>query len=131
MVIVYDMPRQAMNTLYSLSRDYQRDVDDVAYEVIVVENLSRRNLRGPAGAGARTGVPLPRPRGERASRRCGRSSEGIAAARGDVIGLMIDGARMVTPGVLRNVADAFKAFPDAVVATPGFHIGDDDHQNSS
>ena len=57
--------------------------------------------------------------------------EGIAAARGDVIGLMIDGARMVTPGVMRNVADAYKAFPDAVVATAGFHIGDDDHQNSS
>jgi hypothetical protein len=29
------------------------------------------------------------------------------------------------------VADAFRAWPDALVATPGFHIGDDDHQNSA
>ena len=35
-VVVYDMPMQAMNTLYTLSREYQRDVDNVAYEVIVV-----------------------------------------------------------------------------------------------
>ena len=129
-VIVYDMPRQAMNTLYSLSRAYQRDVDDVAYEVLVVENLSRRNLR------ARKVHALgPEfhylPRDEKGVSPVWALKEGIAAARGDVIGLMIDGARMVTPGVLRNVADAYKAFPDAVVATAGFHIGDDDHQNSS
>ncbi|MEI2642882.1 MAG: hypothetical protein V9G10_11265 [Candidatus Nanopelagicales bacterium] len=42
---------------------------------------------------------------------------------------MVDGARMVTPGVLRNVADAFTAFPDALVATAGFHLGDADHLN--
>lgn len=44
-VIVYDMPQQALNTLYTLSRAYQRDIEDVDYEVVVVENRSRRTLR--------------------------------------------------------------------------------------
>lgn len=127
-VVVYNMPRQAMNTLYTLSRGYQRDVDHVAYEVLVVENLSKRNLkRRSVEALGREFHYLPRR--ESGVSPVGALREGIAAARGEIIGLMIDGARMVTPGVLRNVADAFKAFPDALVATPGFHIGDADHQH--
>lgn len=129
-VIVYDMPRQALNTLYTLSRHYQREIDDVAYEVVVVENRSRRNLKqrqvhalGPEFRYI--------PREEKGVSPVWALREGIAAAQGDIIGLMIDGARMVTPGVLRNVADAFRAFPDPLVATAGFHIGDDDHQNSA
>jgi hypothetical protein len=43
-VVVYDMPRQAMNTLFSLSTTYQRNVDSNDYEVIVVENKSQNNL---------------------------------------------------------------------------------------
>ena len=74
-VVVYDMPRQAMNTLYTLSRAYQRDVDDVAYEVLVVENLSRRNLRARK---VHALGPEFRylPRESRASRRCGPSRRG-------------------------------------------------------
>ena len=44
-VIVFDMPRQAMQTLFTLSRDYQRDIEDIPYEVVVVENHSHRTLR--------------------------------------------------------------------------------------
>jgi len=129
-VVVYDMPRQALNTLYSLSRAYQRDVDNVAYEVIVVENLSQRNLKARQVRALGPEFHYL-PRQESGVSPVWALRDGLAAARGEVIGLMIDGARMVTPGVLRNVADAYRAFPDAVVATPGFHIGDDDHQNST
>jgi hypothetical protein len=128
-VVVYDMLAQAMNTLYTLSRDYQRDVDNVAYEVIVVENLSKRRLRKrqveALGAEFRYFA-----RDETGVSPVGALLAGLAAARGEVVGVMVDGARMVTPGILRNVADAYRAFPNAVVATPGFHIGDDDHQHS-
>ena len=129
-VIVYDMPLQAMNTLYSLSRAYQRNIDDVAYEVVVVENRSRRTLkeRKVLALGPEFRYIL---RDEKGVSPVWALREGIEVAQGDIIGLMIDGARMVTPGVLRNVADAFRAFPDALVATAGFHIGDDDHQNSA
>jgi len=129
-VVVYDMPHQAMNTLYTLSRQYQRDVDNVAYEVVVVENLSGRNLK-PRKVRALGAEFRHIARRENGVSPIWALREGIDAARGDVIGLMIDGARMVTPGLLRNVADAYRAFPDALVATPGFHLGDDDHANST
>ena len=44
-VVVYNMRREAMRTLQSLSRQYQRDIDDVRYEVIVVENGSDPDQR--------------------------------------------------------------------------------------
>ncbi len=129
-VIVYDMPRQAMNTLFSLSRRYQRDIDDVPYEVIVVENRSGNDLK--RAAVERLGPEFRYlPRDEPGVSPVHAINEGIAAARADIIGVMIDGARMVTPGVLRNTVDAFRAYPDAVVAAPGFHLGFNDHQDSA
>ena len=39
-VVVHNMRREAARTLHSLSRSYQRGIDDLDYEVIVVENGS-------------------------------------------------------------------------------------------
>ncbi len=39
-VVFYNMRREAARTLQSLSRSYQESVDDIDYEVIVVENGS-------------------------------------------------------------------------------------------
>ena len=39
-VVFYNMRREAARTLHSLSRSYQRGIDELAYEVIVVENGS-------------------------------------------------------------------------------------------
>ena len=39
-VIVYDMPRQAENTVRSLFTDYQVDANAADYEVVIVENES-------------------------------------------------------------------------------------------
>ena len=36
---------------------------------------------------------------------------------------MIDGARMVTPGVVRQALDVFRTAPHAAVSAPGYHIG--------
>ncbi|MEZ5436418.1 MAG: hypothetical protein R3E67_07915 [Pseudomonadales bacterium] len=40
-VVVYNMPRQAMNTLYSLSARHQRNIVESDYEIIVIENSSK------------------------------------------------------------------------------------------
>ena len=47
-VIVYDMAEQAMNTLYSLSTHYQKNIAIDDYEVIVVENRSDNCLNETA-----------------------------------------------------------------------------------
>ena len=44
-VVFYNMKREAERTLRSLSRAYQDDIEDLDYEVIVVENGSRPDQR--------------------------------------------------------------------------------------
>ena len=44
-VVFYNMRREAARTLLSLSRSYQRDIEDLDYEVIVVDNGSDPELR--------------------------------------------------------------------------------------
>lgn len=39
-VVVHNMQREAERTLYSLSAEYQRDIDPEDYEIIVVDNGS-------------------------------------------------------------------------------------------
>jgi hypothetical protein len=97
---------------------------------VVVENLSKHNLKRRSVEALGDEFRYIQ-RTETGVSPVWALQEGMAAARGDIIGIMIDGARMVTPGVLCNVADAFRAFPDALVATAGFHLGDADHQHHS
>ena len=44
-VVFYNMRREAARTLHSLSRAYQQGIDDLDYEVIVVENGSVADQR--------------------------------------------------------------------------------------
>ena len=39
-VVFYNMRREAARTLHSLSRSYQRHVQDLDYEVLVIDNGS-------------------------------------------------------------------------------------------
>lgn len=126
-VIAYDMPIQALNTLYSLSHIHQREVDQSIYEVVIVENRSKNlipqselnNLPGNFHYYLRdeTGVsPAPA------------INFALSVARGRYIGLMIDGARMVTPGVIHNVLLATRLSEEPLVVVPGYHLGDVEHQ---
>jgi tetratricopeptide (TPR) repeat protein len=49
----------------------------------------------------------------------------MAAARGDVIGVMIDGARIATPGLLHYALHGARLHRRAVVATLGWYLGFD------
>jgi hypothetical protein len=121
-VVVYKMPEQAERTLLSLSPGYQQGVTAEDYEVIVVENSSSSNL--PSELIAR----LPdnfhyQLRAENQSTPVHAANHGLSAARGEYIALMIDGARMVTPGVVRNLLDGHRLSCDSVVSVPGYHLG--------
>ncbi len=128
-VVVYRMPRQAMNTLHSLSAQHQRAADPASYEVVVVENLSDRCLEPGA---VDTLAPNFRylVREESGVSPASALNAGIGLARGSCIGLMIDGARMVTPGLVGQVLAAFRAFPQSLVAAPGYDLGPDQQQRS-
>ena len=118
------MAREAPRTLYSLSAAYQRHIAADDYEIIVVDNGSMPpfdakvidNLAGnfrllrldPAPASPARAI-----------------NRGLAEARGKVIGVMIDGARIVTPGMLHFARRGVELYPRAVVVTLGWYLGRD------
>ena len=50
-------------------------------------------------------------------------NRGIDACQGDMVALMIDGAHMLTPGVLSHAMAATRAYGPAMVTTQPFHLG--------
>jgi cephalosporin hydroxylase len=124
-VVVHNMHRAAARTLHSLSRSYQRGVDDLVYEVVVVENGSDPDQRlgedfvhsfgeefGYIDLGTDS-TPSP----ARAVNR------GIASTNASVLALMIDGAHVVTPGVLRNAMLGLSTYAPAFVTTKQWYLG--------
>lgn len=121
-VVVYNMQRQAMNTLYSLSARHQRNVSEQDYEIVVVENRSVNTLSEPDVLALGNNIRYFL-RDETSQSPVGAINFGFAQARGNNICLMIDGARMVTPRVAEYGLMAIKADSDALVAVPGYSLG--------
>jgi cephalosporin hydroxylase len=123
--VMYNMRREAARTLLSLTRGYQRGIDGLDYEVIVVENGSDPDQR--------LGADFVRSFGENfryVSMGCDAPpsptaalNRGIAEARGQAIALMIDGAHLLTPGVLGLGMTALETYEPAIVATQQWYVG--------
>lgn len=120
-VIGFDMERELPRTVTSLLPPYQRGLALGAVEIIVVDNGSSRPVTRdlfPADADVRIlrvddGGASP----------CCAVNRGVAMARSEHVALMIDGARMVSPGMVRAALEAAVLHPRAFVATLGFHLG--------
>ncbi len=126
-VVVYNMPRQAMNTLRSLAVPYQQNVSNDDYEVIVVENKSKSILNNEdvLNLGKNFKYFL---RDEPGVSPVPAVNFAFEQARGEYIGLSIDGARMVTPRVVEYALLAFELSKQAVVMVPGYHLGEQDQK---
>jgi glycosyltransferase involved in cell wall biosynthesis len=118
----HNMRREAERTLYTLSSQYQTGVDADDWEVIAIDNGSSEPLNpedvtkfghnfsyhffptdsiSPAAA----------------------VNYGVQMARGEFISCIVDGARMVTPGLISNAFKAFKIFETPFVCALAFHLG--------
>lgn len=120
-MVVHNMQRVAPRTLLSFTAAYQGISSDV-YEVIVVENgsdqpLSKQQVEafGPNFRYFFLRDPSPSP--------VGALNFGVKQSKGQMIGLMIDGAHLVTPGVLKYALQALKAYPNPVVSILALHLG--------
>jgi glycosyltransferase involved in cell wall biosynthesis len=123
-VVVHDMGREAPRTLLSLSSTYQQHILANEYEVIVVDNGSTLPLDPHVVANLNGNFQLIR-LDEAPPSPAHAINVGLAAARGNVIGVMIDGARLATPGLLHFGRAGTKLFPRAIVVSPGWHLGFD------
>ena len=121
-LIVYDMPAQAQNTVRSLLADYQREVRPRDYEVLIVENESGNTISSeflrtlPANFSyhlRKETQPTP----------IHAINYGIENAKGANICVMIDGARLLTPGIVKNTILGHRLSAQAIVTVPGYHLG--------
>jgi hypothetical protein len=125
-VIAYKMPRQLANTLYSLSADYELNVDAQDYEVIVIENRSSNNLP-PNTLEQLNGNFRYLLRDESGISPIPALNEGLLQARGNTIGILIDGARLLTPRVLEHTLTLAQMESSPLIALPGYHLAEQEH----
>ncbi|PWE18736.1 hypothetical protein DDZ18_03850 [Marinicauda salina] len=123
-VAAYNMARELPRTIYSLSRDYQRGIGPLRYEIIVVDNgssvpVDEAELKAiaPETRVIRIDDASPSPSSA--------INAAVRTARAPLIGLMIDGARLASPGLLKYALNAHRIDPQGLIGTYGFHLGPD------
>ncbi|MGP1283983.1 MAG: glycosyltransferase [Parasphingopyxis sp.] len=123
-VIFHEMRREAERTLFTLSPGYQRDVGPDDYEVIAIDNGSREPLDGAFVAGF--GRNFRHILFETSSRSPAAAvNHGIDAARGELVAAVVDGARMVSPGLVAATIGAAATRPDPFILALAWHLGPD------
>jgi hypothetical protein len=118
----YNNVREARNALYSLTRAYQRGAQDIPYEVIAIDNGSPKPLSdayvqafGPEFQYRFVATKSVSP--------VKAINDACRDAIGDQLLVIIDGAHILSPGILKLTREAFERFPSPFVATVPFHIG--------
>jgi len=120
-VIGFDMDRELPRTITSLLPPYQRDIASEDIEIIVADNGSHSPIRRedfPSDANIKVirvddGGVSP----------CRAVNRAASLARGQLIAVVVDGARMASPGLLTTAIQASRIDARAFVATLGFHLG--------
>jgi glycosyltransferase involved in cell wall biosynthesis len=128
-VVAYDMEREVARTLRSLAPTYQRDIDASDYEVVLVDNGSPR----PIGEEILAAFPgrFRTVRLDNASPSPAHAANvGLEMAEGELVGLLIDGARLASPGLLSQSRVADRVADRAVVATLAWHLGTEEHMRA-
>jgi glycosyltransferase involved in cell wall biosynthesis len=116
------MRREAERTLYSLSKAYQKNLGDISYEVITIDNGSSEPLKEDFIKSLEGNFRYiyfnasdPSP--------CKALNYGVQIARGSLITLCIDGARILSPGVLHYSVIASRIYQNPFIYTLNMHLG--------
>lgn len=128
LICAYDMARELPRTIYTFSRQYQQDIDDVDYEIVVLDNGSytadESILRGISPNVRVVHVENGNPSPVAAINAIARSMDC------SLIGIVIDGARMASPRLLAKAVAAHRLDANKVIGTIAFHIGPDVHMRA-
>ncbi len=132
-VAAYNIPRQIRRTLLTLTPGYQgfgndstdgtgdADVDVVDVQVIVVDNGSDTPLETSDLDDVVPGVELIRVDGHPSP--VFGLNKAIESARHDTIAMMIDGAHLLSPGVIRSTMEIRQLFENPVINVPQYLLG--------
>jgi cephalosporin hydroxylase/GT2 family glycosyltransferase len=124
-VVVHNMGREAPRSLRSLTPRYQQALEGRRYEVIVVENGSEPHQR----LGAESVESFGRTfryidmADDAAASPVAAMNRGLAESRGRAVALMVDGAHVLTPGVLQHGLAGLEVYEPAIVATQAWYVG--------
>lgn len=128
-VVVHDMERELPRTLATLDPARQQGLDAGDYEVVVVDNGSGRPV-DPALA-ERFGGHLRVERIDPAPPSPARAANiGVSLAEGELVGLIVDGARMASPGLLATALLATRLAQHPVITAPAWHLGEVPHMRA-
>jgi hypothetical protein len=121
-VVFFNMRREAPRTLYSLSRGYQQLGHSTPYEVLAIDNGSSQPLSSDLVKTFGPEFSYHYVKAEEASP-CKTINKFVLKACFDNVMVIIDGARMLSPGIMRLTFSALEAFAHPFVYTLGMHIG--------
>ncbi|MBL4820302.1 MAG: glycosyltransferase [Gammaproteobacteria bacterium] len=122
LIIGFKMPEQLLNTVYSLSVNYQRNVNESDYEVIIVENRSDQVLAADEILKFKGNFRYIL-RDEPGESPAAAINDGVRVARGEYLCLMIDGARIASPGVVCTIIQATKLCAAPLISVPSYVLG--------
>jgi hypothetical protein len=124
------MGRELPRTLRSLSPIHQHEIKSDDYEVIVVDNGSTPpvdpDLLGTFEGRLRLERILPAPPSPARA-----ANHGLRLAAGDLVGLVVDGARLVSPGLLAEARRVACLAPRPVITAPAYHLGPVRHMEAT
>ncbi|MBX3314997.1 MAG: glycosyltransferase [Actinobacteria bacterium] len=128
-VVTYAMARELPRTLRTLDPRHQRGIAADDYEVVVVDNgspepVDQALLDGFDGTIRLLRVDDAPPSPAHAA------NLGIEAAEAPLVGLIVDGARMSSPGLLAGAVEAATLHHRPVVTATAYHLGSVPHMRA-
>ncbi|HET9721182.1 MAG TPA: TylF/MycF/NovP-related O-methyltransferase [Solirubrobacteraceae bacterium] len=120
-VVAFDMSREIVRTVRSLSPP-QQGIAAAEYELVVVDNGSSEPIDREACEAFGANIRWLRIEDAPASPAMA-VNRGLVMADAPLVGVMVDGARMASPGLIRHALAAARVSPRPVIGTFSFHLG--------
>lgn len=122
-VVFFNMQREAVRTLFSLSLDFQENLALNDYEVIIIDSNSTEPLDKEWVESQQSNFRYFYVESEHPSP-CKAMNFGVSVAKADTVVCHIDGARILSPRILSMMLQAKKLFKSPFTYTIGMHLGE-------
>jgi len=121
-VIFHNMQRESERTLFSLSREYQFESTHLRYEVIAIDNNSNESLSSDNVKKFGNNFTYHFYKTNSISP-VDAINFGVDISKGKNLMVIIDGARILSPGIFKSTADILRLCQTPFIYTLGLHLG--------